>query len=100
MSGCKPILSEEEYRETLERAVEKWGIEAQADMAEEECAEFIAASKHHRRGKVPVEEVIDELADIRIMYEQLALFFGEDIVEARVKEKMNRLEERIREDDA
>lgn len=86
-------------RETLERAVDKWGIEAQADMAEEECAEFIAASKHHRRDKVPVEHVIDELADIRIMYEQLALFFGRETVEFRVQEKMDRLRERIREDD-
>lgn len=88
-----------EDRETLQRAVDKWGIEAQADMAEEECAEFIAASKHHRRDKVPVEDVIDELADIRIMYEQLALFFGQDIVENRVNEKMNRLRERIEDDD-
>lgn len=93
-----PLFDGRDLR-TLHEAVEKWGIEAQADMAEEECAEFIAASKHHRRDKVPVEDVIDELADIRIMFEQLSLFFGRDVVEERVQEKMDRLRERLEEND-
>jgi len=84
-----------EDRATFRRAVETWGIDAQADMAEEEAAEFIAASKHHRRDKASVEDLIDELADLRIMCEQLSLYIGRDIVEARVREKMKRLRERL-----
>jgi len=49
-------LVDEQDRETFEAAFEKWGIEAQADMAEEECAEFTAVSKHHCRDRVPVED--------------------------------------------
>jgi len=85
-------------RETFDRALDEWGIDAQADMAEEEAAEFIAASKHYARGKADAEDLIDELADLRIMFEQLSRFMGEERVEARVSEKMERLRERL--DDA
>lgn len=88
-------LFDERDEQTFEAAVEAWGIDAQVDMAEEEAAEFIAASKHHSRGKADVDAVIDELADIRIMYEQLSRFLGQERVEARVKEKMDRLRERL-----
>lgn len=82
-------------RETFRAAVEAWGIDAQADMAEEEAAEFIAASKHYARGKVGSDELVDELADIRIMQEQLAEFIGRERVEQRIQEKMDRLRERL-----
>lgn len=88
-------LFTERDRETFREAVETWGIDAQVNMAEEEAAEFIVASKHHRRGKADIEDVIDELADLRIMYEQLSLYVGSDDVEGRVQEKMDRLRERL-----
>jgi phosphoribosyl-ATP pyrophosphohydrolase len=92
-------LFDEHDRETFEAAVDEWGIDAQADMAEEEAAEFIVASKHYARGKADAEDVIDELADLRIMYEQLSLFMGQERVEKRVSEKMDRLRERLQETD-
>lgn len=88
---------DEQDRRTFEAALKVWGIDAQADMAEEEAAEFIAASKHYARGKVGEDELIDELADLRIMQEQLSLFIGPDAVEERVEEKMDRLRERLEE---
>ena len=84
-------------REAFRQAVKTWGIEAQADMAEEEAAEFVVASKHSARGKVDSDELIDELADLRIMYEQLAWYIGRDRVEDRVETKMDRLRERLEE---
>ena len=89
-----PLFNEQD-RETFRAAVETWGIDAQADMAEEEAAEFIAASKHYARGKVSADELVDELADIRIMQEQLTEFIGRERVEQRVQEKMDRLRERL-----
>ena len=88
-------LFDDRDQETFRAAVETWGIDAQADMAEEEAAEFIAASKHYARGKADVDELIDELADIRIMQEQLAEFIGRERVERRIQEKMDRLRERL-----
>lgn len=82
-------------RRTFEAAVEAWGRDAQFDMAEEELAELLVAMKHERRGKAKRAETIDELADVRIMFEQLALVFGEERVEYRVSEKMDRLRERL-----
>ena len=88
-------LFDDQDRETFRAAVETWGIDAQADMAEEEAAEFIAASKHYARGKVDADELVDELADIRIMQEQLAEFIGRKRVDRRIQEKMDRLRERL-----
>jgi hypothetical protein len=81
--------------ETLQEAIDTWGIEAQADMAEEEAAEFIAASKHFKRGKTDMSAVVDELADLRIMQEQLSMFIGQERVNQRVTEKMDRLRGRL-----
>jgi len=88
------IFTSEDYS-TFQAAIDKWGIDAQAEMAEEEAAEFIVASKHWARGKAEPEEVIDELADIRIMAEQLSQFIGKDAVDERTQEKMDRLRERL-----
>lgn len=91
-------LFDAQDRQTFDEAVETWGIDAQADMAEEEAAEFIVASKHWARGReTGVAEVIEELADLRIMQEQLTQYLGRDRVEAKVQEKMERLRERIEE---
>lgn len=100
MSTNESALFDAEDMATFEAAVETWGIDAQANMAEEEAAEFIVASKHYARGKIDPEELIDELADLRIMQEQLALFIGRDRVEQRVNEKMDRLRERLEEADS
>lgn len=43
-------LFDEEDLATFQEAVDTWGIDAQVDMAEEEAAEFIVASKHVGRG--------------------------------------------------
>lgn len=93
-------LFDDEDRDTFDAAVGQWGIDAQADMAEEECAELIVASKHWARGRDgAVDEMLEELADVRIMYEQLAQFLGRERVEQRVREKMDRLRERLEDGD-
>jgi NTP pyrophosphatase (non-canonical NTP hydrolase) len=84
-------------RETFNKAIGTWGVDAQAEMAEEEAAEFVVASKHWTRGKANREDVIDELADLRIMVEQMSLVLGQNQVDQRVQEKMDRLRERISE---
>jgi hypothetical protein len=86
-------------RSTFEQAIDTWGIDAQVAMAEEEAAEFLVASKHYARGKASTAELVDELADLRIMQEQLTMFIGRARVEDRVAEKMERLRERLEEAD-
>ena len=82
-------------KEILQCAIGTYGRQAQLDMAIEECAELINAIQKHRRGRVGDKDVIDEIADVRIMTEQLALIFGEEEVEARRQFKLARLQSRM-----
>lgn len=90
-------LFDEQDRDTFREAVETWGLHAQIDMAVEECGEVIVALQHLQRERADREDVIEELADLRIMFEQLRWYFGEDFVDPVVREKMDRLRERLEE---
>lgn len=90
----EPLFGEEDA-DTFRRAVETWGLDAQIDMAVEECGEVIVALQHLQRERADREEVIEELADLRIMFEQLRWYFGQDFVDPVVEEKMGRLRERL-----
>lgn len=87
-------------RETFRRAIEAWGLDAQVDMAVEECNELSVALLHHRRGRATRAAVIEELADIRIMYEQLRWYFGADWVDPVVESKLARLRDRLPDEEA
>lgn len=63
-------------QELCEQAVMAWGIDAQIDMAIEECGELIVALNHYRRGRVNEEAVLSEVADVSILVEQMASLFG------------------------
>lgn len=86
-------------KELLQIAIGLYGRQAQIDVAVEECAELINAIQKHRRGRVGDKEVIDEIADVRIMTEQLAIIFGEEEVEARRQFKLARLQSRMERDE-
>lgn len=85
-------------KEILQEAINLYGRQAQIDVAVEECAELINAIQKQRRRRVGDKEVIDEIADVRIMTEQLALIFGEQEVEARRQFKLARLQSRMERD--
>lgn len=61
----------------------------------EECGELLsvlAKSKRHRTGR---DEIISELADVSIMVEQMALFYGELEYISEKERKLLRLKERL-----
>lgn len=65
-------------QELLKAAVDLWGVEAQVMMAIEEMAELTQAlSKSYRSGRAPLslEGVVEEIADVRIMLDQLVMIF-------------------------
>ena len=82
-------------RKLYKDVLESWGIAAQMDMAIEECSELINALCKLRRGRVGPGEVITEVADVMIMCEQLACYFGEVNVDAEKDYKFKRLQERL-----
>ena len=90
-------------QEVLERAIDTFGIDSQVDMAIEEMAELTKALLKYRRccnGDIYVDDkdklfgnVIEEMADVQIMLNQLYIMFGEPV--NYPKEKINRLKNRL-----
>ena len=79
------------------QALVKWGFWPQMDQLQEECAELIVAcNKLRRRGEDAKPLLIDELADVAIMTQQIIYAMDvENEVEDRMKFKLKRLGERL-----
>lgn len=80
------------------QALLKWGLDPQLDMAQEECAELIMAINKLRRSKYRRKSyVAEEIADVRIMINQIILGLE---IEKQVKNftdlKLKRLERRLK----
>ena len=64
-------------------------------MAIEEMAELTNALMKDRRGRVTLEDIITEVADVIIMMNQLSYILGRDKVQAEIERKIIRLKGRI-----
>jgi NTP pyrophosphatase (non-canonical NTP hydrolase) len=84
---------------TLERAIETYGEDMQLNVAIEELSELIKEICKHKRGRENRDAIIEEMADVNIMFSQLQIIFnirtGE--IASKVIEKMERLEKRLAE---
>ncbi len=79
-------------------ALEAWGKKSQINMMIEECGELITALQHFKRGrKNAVLEVLEELADVEIVLEQMSIIFPRMSIEYQKNIKINRLENRVKE---
>ena len=79
-------------RTILEKAIEHYGKGPQRDKAIEELSELIRAlARCDDR-----ENIAEEMADVRIMLDQLEIIFGNhDAVKAMEYQKLTRLNERV-----
>lgn len=77
-------------------AIGRWGEQLQIDMAIEEMAELITELARNRRGRGRRAHVEEEIADVRIMLEQLELIYdcAAEVREWR-RRKLERLENRL-----
>lgn len=81
----------------LDRAMKKWGSEQQADMLVEECGELIVALKHFKRGRITIDKVAEEMADVKIMIGQFQTIDGiASAICVHEEQKLKRLEERLK----
>lgn len=77
------------------QAIAKWGINAQLWMVVEECGELMDAIAKYKRGRVNSLSVIEELADVSIMVEQISLYIDRAQF-LRIKDaKLQRLSDRL-----
>lgn len=93
-------MTTEERRAMLDRAITAYGAPAQMDMAVEEMAELTKALCKVKRvscaaeAKAVLENVVEEMADVQIMLDQLRIIFGRSTVEAE-EYKLERLKKRL-----
>ena len=89
-------------KEILLKAIEKYGIENQMLQCIEEMAELTQAINKYRRAKWcdsatdAYNLVIEEIADVQIMIEQMRMMFDGEDVDKVIKAKVKRLDERMR----
>lgn len=88
-------MSETEIREVYKQALDQWGIERQTFMVVEECGELLNALAKFRRNRATIAEIITELADVSIMCEQLAVFYGEQAFVKERERKLTRLRDKL-----
>jgi len=83
----------------LEEAISTWGVDAQVQMIEEECIELALAIHKLRRNRgdnmKKLEDVVDEIADVKIMIKQAEKIFDKEAIDQRVIFKMDRLKDRL-----
>lgn len=88
-------MRKDEEKQILQDAVETFGLEKQLAMLQEECAELIVAVSHYNRGRCgALDNLIEEIADVSIMLDQISLAFDRDIQPLR-NWKLERLQARI-----
>lgn len=88
-------MTEEEKIKLFEGVLSAWGIGNQVFMVMEETGEMLNALAKANRGRVTKEEIITELADVSILMEQMAFFFGYDEYKAEKERKLIRLSDRL-----
>ena len=89
-------ITYEERKEIYEKALKTWGTQAQIMMALEEMSELTKELCKHFRGRPNGAEIIDEVADVTIMMEQLRLIFRiNEAVCEQMDVKMLRLKKRL-----
>ena len=77
-------------------AITKWGWQSQVNMLVEEIGELLSALNKYERGRVDLSDVTTEVADVRIMIEQLEIILDiHDDVESEIKRKIERLKYRL-----
>ena len=97
------MMDERERRDIMLRAIHRYGEAAQIDMAVEEMAELTKALCKVKRATpgatttAAIANVIEEMADVQIMLDQLRIIFHrstEEVEEAKLERLKNRLDGR------
>lgn len=80
-----------EIREVYEKAIAKWGGQTQAIMAIQEMSELIKEITKHHIGKGNRTNLVEEMADVSIMVEQLMLIYNISVEELNIVKMQKQL---------
>ena len=86
----------------MQQAIETYGVQAQCDVAVEEMAELTKAIMKIRRvaddyekTQAALDNLLEEIADVDIMIDQMKIMWGPKQVEEYRKKKLERLKRRL-----
>ena len=85
----------DEQRAINNDALNTYGITKQQWMLIEECGELLNAIAKSKRDRAGKDEIITELADVSIIIEQMAFFYGEEDFKEERERKLLRLKKRL-----
>lgn len=94
-------MTEERIAKIITRAIDTYGYDAQLKMTIEEMSELTKAICKLWRCDTEedceraIDAAIEETADVQIMIYQLDAMLGADKVDAKIEEKLERLEARL-----
>ena len=91
------MMNYQEITDTYKQAIKTYGEKAQKLMAIEEMSELTKEICKDFRGKLNREHLIEEMADVLIMLDQMLVLYkisGEEVGLMRIK-KVERLKERL-----
>lgn len=90
------MRDEKELQKLYKDCMEFWGFEKQARVVQEECAELIVATSHILRGrKGGYKKMLEEVADVYLMVQQMMTYFGKDQVMDVVDFKSDRVKAKL-----
>lgn len=91
------LYGELEQRKVLKKAISFFGEEMQIFVAVEEMGELLQALSKFKRHEGDVNNIIEEIADVEIMMQQLCLIFDcSNDVATMKSQKIERLKEKIK----
>lgn len=90
------IIDNPEYREVYEKALRVWGNEKQKRQTVGEIGEFLAELGREGQGRSSPEQIIDEIADVMIMMNQMAMIYGEQAVKERIAIKVEKVKTKLK----
>jgi NTP pyrophosphatase (non-canonical NTP hydrolase) len=101
------MIDKDKLQQLYKDCLSFWGFEKQAKMVQEECLELaLEVSRVERGREEAIEHMVEEVADVYLMINQMIEYFGEERVMAyvdlksdKVKEKLNRYRRRTKYDD-
>lgn len=89
-------INYEGRKKVYQAALRKWGADLQTMMAVEEMSELTKEICKIKRGKMDLDALADEIADVTIMLEQLRMIYGlNDAVCDHMDAKILRLQSRV-----
>lgn len=89
-------INYEDRKTVYQAALRKWGVDLQTMMAVEEMSELTKEICKIKRGKIDLDALADEIADVTIMLEQLRMIYGlNDAVCDHMDAKILRLQSRV-----